>query len=333
MPVIFPATYSTLCPEALASLVSDRYGLPGVQCQLLTRGVGDTYSIVSGGERSILRVYRSSHRSLPQIKVEIDLLLALRSAGVSVSYPLADLSGTVIQPIDAVEGRRHAVLFTYAPGRSISRLNDNQLRELGRQMAGFHNVSAIIDLGGSRWNYDLSTTLFEPLEKLQPYFLEHPEDHTWLVETARQVEARLAQFDTGRFSTGYCHFDFLPKNFHFEGDKVTFFDFDFLGYGWLVNDLMTFWDHLFLDVYNGRITQEEADGSFAVFVEAYRSCRALSEDELTAIPYLSLGFWLYYMGFHTTHDQFYIYVQPHHLKLRTNFLRKAFTGLLRQDVR
>jgi len=85
---------------------------------------------------------------------------------------------------------------------------------------------------------------------------------------------------------------------------------------------MTFWQHLALDVHFGRITQTVADEAYAVFLDAYREYRPLSEQELAAVPWLSLGFWLFYMHFHTTHDQFYPFVQPGHLKLRTDLVRK-----------
>jgi Ser/Thr protein kinase RdoA (MazF antagonist) len=321
MQPVFPAVYSTLSPSALASSIQQKYGLEGVQCQFIVRGVGDTYLIESGSNRSILRVYRSSHRNFKQIKAEVDLLMALKEAGVSVSYPIADLSGTTIQSLEAVEGTRHAVLFTYAPGHSVTRLNKNQLRNLGHQMARFHNVSSTIQLDDGRWNFDLETTLFKPLEMIKPAFADDQEGYKWLLMAAKQVEKRLADLDTSGFSAGYCHFDFLPKNFHFEGDAVTLFDFDFMGYGWLANDIMSFWQHLCLDVRFGRMTQDEADTSYQIFLEAYNEYRPLKEYELIAVPYLMLGFWLFYSGFHITHDQFYPYVQPAHLKPRLALIR------------
>ena len=317
----FPATYSTLCPIALSSLVSEKYESGNVQCKFLTRGVGDTYLVESSEGRFILRVYRSSHRSLPQIKEEMELLLALKQANISVSYPIPDVSGEAIQKLEAVEGERHAVLFSYAPGHSLRILNENQLRIFGHEMARFHNVSSTVRLGKERWNFDLETTLFRPLEMLKPAFAEDPEEHAWLRQTAKQIEKKLSQLNTSAFSKGYCHFDFLPKNFHFTDDSVTFFDFDFMGYGCLVNDIMTFWQHLSLDVYTGRMTQKAANDAYMIFLDGYREHRSISEQELAVIPYLSLGFWLFYMGFHTTHDQFYVFIQPSQLKWYTGFLK------------
>ncbi|MBL7756004.1 MAG: hypothetical protein JNL59_01375, partial [Chitinophagaceae bacterium] len=91
---------------------------------------------------------------------------------------------------------------------------------------------------------------------------------------------------------------------------------------WLVNDIMTFWTHLCLDVHFGRITQAEADRSYQLLLTAYRQVRPLSEAELKAIPYLSLGWWCYYMGFHMTHDQFTALTQPAQLSMRTGVIRR-----------
>ncbi|WP_161964061.1 phosphotransferase enzyme family protein [Chitinophaga flava] len=324
MKTVFPATYSTLCPIALSSLISEKYELGTVQCKFLVRGVGDTYLVETSGVRYILRAYRSSHRNIPQIKEEVDLLLALKQAHVSVSYPIPAVSGETILKIDAAEGERYLVLFSYAPGQVVRSLNENQLRVLGHEMGRFHQVGSTITPGKERWSFDLETTLFKPLEKLRPAFSEDPEGYAWLEQTARQVEEKLSQLNTAGFSKGCCHFDFLPKNFHFKDDAVTFFDFDFMGYGWQVNDIMTFWLHLILDVYHGRMTQKAADEDYAIFLNAYREYRPITEQELAVVPYLSIGFWLFYMGFHTTHDQFYTFSQPSILK--------SYTGLLRHIV-
>jgi Ser/Thr protein kinase RdoA (MazF antagonist) len=331
MSSVFPSSYSTLDSSALASLIAEEYGMADVKCRLITRGVGDTYLIESETDKYILRAYRCSHRSLLQITAEVELLIALEEGDVPVSYPIQDISGKFIQALNAVEGERHIVLFSYAPGQSVSVLRETQLRELGRQMARFHTISSVIELSDRRWNFDVDTTLFQPLAMLQDAFIEDPEGYAWMQAAANRVKEKLSLIGSSDFSIGYCHFDFLPKNFHFEGDSVTFFDFDFLGYGWLVNDIMTFWQHLCLDVHFGKIKQEEADNAYSTFLAGYKEVRSLSENELKAVPYLSLGFWLFYMGFHTTHDQFYPVIQPAQLKLRTILVRQLMKRYWPED--
>jgi len=319
----FPAVYSTLDPLSLAALITKKYGLGPVICRLLVRNVADTYLAEAGDARYILRVYRYPNRSLSQVQAEMELLTALKEAAVMVSYPVADLSGSFVQAVEAIEGTRYAVVFSYAPGSPAARLTDGQLRLLGRQMAAFHNVSATIQLSDRRWTFDTETTLTRPLEMFRYAFEEDPEGYRWIEAAAKRVQDRLAGMDTSQFSSGYCHYDFMVKNFHFDGeDRLTFFDFDFFGYGWLVNDVMTFWQHLCFDVHFGRMQQDEADRAYAVFVAAYREIRPLSDAELSVVPYLSLGWWLFYMGFYTTHDQFLALLQPAMLKLRTGMMRQ-----------
>lgn len=323
MKPVFATTYSTLCPAALGHFIAEQYGLHNVDCQFFLRGVGDTYMVNAAGSRFVWQVYRADQRSLPQIQAEMQLLFALKEAGIGVSAPVADLHGNAIQALEAVEGVKHAVLFTYASGKPATLLSDKQLRHLGTEMAKFHKVSSAVQLQGGRWEITLESTLLGPLERLKSYFEADAEGYAWLKEAAAYVQEKLGQMNTAAFSKGYCHFDFLPKNFHFDdNDAVTFFDFDFVGYGWLANDVMSFWQHLCLDVHFGKMAQVDADKAFATFMEAYRTTRPFTNEEMEAVPYLSLGFWLFYMGFHTTHDQFYPYVQPAHLKLRVDMVRK-----------
>lgn len=327
MPALFPATYSTLSPSALAAWLGEQFHFKSVQCRLLVIGVGDTYLVETGQDPFILRVYRPSHRSKGQITAEIELLLAAKEAGVSVSYPIADADGQYLHPFAAVEGERHAVLFSYAPGHSASILNETQLQGLGREIARFHNVSSKTRLSDRRWTFDPESTLLRPLEMVKPYFDGLPEEYDWWQQAVAKTVTHLNQINTANFSTGYCHFDFLPKNFHFDQNTLTLFDFDFFGYGWLVNDLMTFRVQLDLDAHLGRLTQQAARQAFDQVLAAYRGIRPLSEEEKAVIPWLSLGFWCFYMGFHTTHDVFLPFVQPSQLKARTAIIRKLLPHL------
>lgn len=322
MAQVFAASYSTLNPLALASFIETAYALHNVQCSFLVRGVGDTYLVTTGASRYILRVYRYGLRTAGQVHAEAELLTALQKHDVPVSYPIADAANNYVQTFAAPEGERYGILFSYAQGITVNMPNAAQLQALGRAMAAFHNVSSTLQLANNRWTFDAETTLYQPLQAIKFAFAHDMESFTWLQQTATSAQQKLSALNTSAFSSGYCQFDFLPKNFHFEEDKITLFDFDFFGYGWLVNDVMTFWIHLCWEVLFGRITQDDADIAFTTFITAYRSVRPLSSTELSALPWLSPGFWIFYLGFYPTHDQFYPLLQPANLKLRVDFIRK-----------
>lgn len=330
MAEIFPTTYSTLAAAPLADLISKKYGWDKMQCQLLLRGVSDTYLISASSGAFVVRIYRAGHRSLSHIAAEVEFLTSLKNAGVSVSYPLADTEGTYVFTVPAVEGLRYGVVFKYARGTVYSPPSEAQLKLFGREMAKFHNVSTSVRLGNERWNFDIETTLHKPLLEIRDYFGSCPGEYAWLATAVNDVQRDLLRLDASRFSSGYCHFDFFPKNIHFDGDEsVTFFDFDFFGYGWIVNDIMTFQQYLCLEAETGRILEHDAIKMFTIFMDAYREIRQMSSEELAAIPLLSLGFWMFYLGFYTTHDQFLPLLQAPHLtnrvKLMRNIMKRSAT--------
>jgi Ser/Thr protein kinase RdoA (MazF antagonist) len=292
-----------LSSKALQAFIIQQYGDPALTCRLLLRNVSDTYIIEkAGAPMYIFKVYRISHRTLHEIKGEVELLNRLRKGGAAVSYPIPDLHGNQIQDFNAPEGLRHGVLFSYAKGSNIYDLNEAQLQLVGREMAKVHNITANLQLAHERETYDINRLLLQPLEILAPAFKDHAEGYTYLKDTAQKVIEQLNALSTDSFSQGYLQYDFLPKNFHFdEQGQLTFFDFDFTGKGWLANDVASFFMHFFFHVGTNKMTQPAADHDFQVFIDAYRTVRPFSDDELKAVPYLGFIFWIFYLGYQYTH--------------------------------
>jgi Ser/Thr protein kinase RdoA (MazF antagonist) len=298
---IFPTQYSTLSSVELKNYLQKKYGFAILGCKYLLRGVNDHYLVETADKKFVFRIYRKSHRSLEEISSELTFLAALHSEGIGVSYPISTINQDQVIEFNAAEGTRYGVLFSYAEGLSVSQLNDVQLANFGKELARIHNVSCNIKLPYERKVYDFDTTMRQPLQSLQPILKNIPDQGLWIKDTIDKVIYKLESFERSEFSYGYCHYDLLPKNFHFDKDKITFFDFDFLGKGYLVNDMMTFWLHLSLNATFSRTSQEEADRSFGILIKSYRGIREISESEIAAIPYLSFAFWIFYMGYHIEH--------------------------------
>lgn len=296
----FPTQYSTLSTEALNHFLRDKYALEGITTKFLLRGVSDTYLILKNEEPiHIFKVYRNNHRSLDELRGEVELLQILRRGKARVAFPISDIHGNIIQSFQTGEGTRNGVLFSFAKGQSYKDLTDEQLKVVGYEMAFNHNLLEGLELSYGRLEYTLTTTLDHPLKILQRAFKEYhfPEGYQYLLEIARRSKKKLKSLETSNFSQGYCHYDYLPKNFHFtEENEFTLFDFDFAGKGYLVNDLMTLKAHYFLHTIYAGYTREKADHCFEIFVSAYREKRALSTDEIAAIPALGINFWIFYLA-------------------------------------
>ena len=114
---IFPTQYSTLSARALNDVIESWYGFNGLTCRLLLRGVSDTYVLEGATGQYILKIYRGAHRSLNEIKAEVELLNRLHEGGARVSYPLKDREGKQLQSFEAAEGTRYGVLFSFAAGK------------------------------------------------------------------------------------------------------------------------------------------------------------------------------------------------------------------------
>jgi Ser/Thr protein kinase RdoA (MazF antagonist) len=325
---IFPTQYSTLSSAALGKYVEKQYGFNNLHCRLLLHNVSDTYQLEGPADKYILKIYRDAHRSLEEINGEVQLLNQYKKQGASVSAPIADEEGRFVQAFNAAEGTRHGVLFTYAAGQPVMAPNEQQIKITGIEMAKLHNIAATVELNYQRKEYNIDTLFTQPLQTLAPAFKNLPEEYEILKSLAVIVTDKLNSFDTSRFSYGYIQYDFLPKNFHFdEQDRLTFFDFDFAGKGWLAHDLMSYWAHYALNTYLGRGTREANDKDFTTFLTAYRSVRHLSAEEEAAIPYLNIGWWIFYLGFQYENfdDWSNFFFNERYLKDRVPSIKKLLT--------
>jgi Ser/Thr protein kinase RdoA (MazF antagonist) len=298
---IFPTQYSTLSAAALGDHIANAYGFSGLSCRLLVRNVSDTYLLRDSHDKYIFKIYRDAHRKLNEIEGEVELLQRLKENNVPVAAPILDKTGNAIQQFHAAEGVRNGVLFEYAKGKVHIQPNHQQLAIIGRELAAMHNVTANLTLSYPRPTYDYYTTLERPLALIAPRFAEFqlPDEYAFLKGLAADTISAFDGLEPATFPYGYCHYDFLPKNFHFdEADRLTFFDFDWAGRGHLANDLMIFCMQYFFLVHHQLITREAADRDLDVFLQAYHRHRPILPVELKAIPHLGAMFWLYGLGFY-----------------------------------
>ncbi|QTE39241.1 phosphotransferase [Mucilaginibacter gossypii] len=321
---IFPTQYSTLSSKALNIKLQESYGLSHTTCRLLIRNVSDTYIIENTAEKYIFKIYRDAHRKLEEIKGEVELLTILFEKGAKVSRPIPDICGEILQVFNAAEGIRYGVLFSWAQGGVVSALSEQHLEVIGMEMAAIHNITSSIELSHQRKAYSMNTVIIDPIKVIEPAFAGLENEYEYLRNTALDVIGQYNQFD-GEFSYGYCHFDFLPKNFHFtNAGEITFFDFDFAGKGLLAYDITSFFIHYFMEVTYGKITEQQGRDAFKVFIANYRKVRPLSDKEINAIPYLGFGFWVFYLGFQYENfdDWSNFFFGPKFLKDRVALIKK-----------
>lgn len=277
----FPVEYSTLSSDALLELVLNNYPVAkGAHITFLKRGFNDTYSINHAtGVKYILRVYKYNWRSFESIQTELALLKYLKENGVPVSYPIADHQSDLIQTIHAPEGIRYAVLFSFAPGVQVKKLNAEQAYLLGAQTGKMHLLTQNKSIGVTAHNYDIRPQFETTLKTLKPILTHYVQQYEYLVHLQTEFLTKFKSIDKTQVATGICHGDLQAENFHVSSkNEFTFFDFDFFGTGALIYDIGVFiwYDH-----------KNKPKEIVDAFLKGYQTERKLTETELQLLPWFS----------------------------------------------
>ena len=128
----FPVISSILSADHLGLFVQTRYGLTNnVSCKLLKTGINHSYLVWNKKSKFILRLYSLNWRSDLEISEEVRLLNLLSEINISVSYPIKDVDGNYIQHLEAPEGTRQAVLFSFAEGDKLLNFSEDPHFKVG----------------------------------------------------------------------------------------------------------------------------------------------------------------------------------------------------------
>lgn len=288
----FDAIYTILNPNSLAVWASNLYfKSEDVQCQILKTGINHTYLLKTGPEKYVLRVYVKDWRSKGEINEELRFLLNLKKEGINVSYPITNAQNELINELNAPEGVRFAVLFSFAEGDKIRSLGKGHCNTIGKTMASLHLSS--LDLSLKRVTYNHSELCEKPILHLQEFF---DKEHEGIL-TLKKIESYLCPYfnsgDVLKCQIGAIHMDIWYDNMNIDfNGKVTLFDFDFCGNGPLVLDVAYFLTQLFHSESDKDIYLQKAN----VFIKGYESVRPLKQQEKDMIAQSGIAVWVFYLG-------------------------------------
>ena len=284
----FPVTYSLVSSKAIEGDLIPLYNLPGTAKVLfIHQGINDTYLIATSEAKFILRIYRANWKTIDEVSAELDLLLLLNDNGLSVSYPLSDKSGKLIQKMDCPEGMRFAVIFSHAPGEGLSCLNAESANLFGQYVGQLHNVTANLKLEGLSRAYTVAEIVASTKRALQLMTINTGEAFERGENIFYQLEKKLSNELLDNVRPGICHGDLHHENIFLEttSGKITLFDFDFCGHGYLIYDLGCFCRY-------ERISQDNKVN----FFEGYEKVRPLNQTEKEVLPYFEVLMRVFHLG-------------------------------------
>ena len=262
-----------------------------VEARILKTGINHTYLLRTATDSYIFRLYFYQWRSRLEIEEEVRLLLHLKASEVPVSYPIADKNGVYLQEIEAHEGLRFGVLFSFAAGEKVRFFSAEHSYTIGQAMARFHKATQNFDL--QRPTYTSETLLKQSLERIRTYFSPDSETMKYIERIVPLLTDVLDSTDTTSIRTGVVHLDIWFDNLNIAPDgKATFFDFDFSGNGWQCLDLA----YYNIQLFNTEPDTQRYEEKLARFWAGYGAIQPASDEEKALIPALAVCIWLFYLG-------------------------------------
>ncbi|MFD1903151.1 phosphotransferase [Paenibacillus rhizoplanae] len=220
---------SVLDPKYLEYCLSPLYDIGDWRdCLFWLRGLNDTYRIRTGTGTYILRIYRQSIAE-SDVVYELSLLTQLEhqlsAVNTKVSVPLPQKNSSLYTVIDAPEGPRVAVIYSYLTGTENVLHDEESCISFGKSAAELHAAMDRVSLDLPRPDLDTRALISQPLDRIVDYLGEGHRSAAYLREFASALTERINAASPG-LDWGICHGDLHGNNNAFqEGDTFTHYDF------------------------------------------------------------------------------------------------------------
>jgi len=305
---VFPVTASTISEKELGEFAKDKYELnKNYVCKLFRTGMNHTYFISNNETKYVLRVYSHNWRSKSEINEEINLLNLLSENNLNVSFPIKDKHGEFIQKINAPEGIRYIVLFSFAKGDKIRFINQDTCFKIGSLMAKFHDLT--LNKTINRISYSKNSLIEQPYDYLKQFFSEELPEMKFI----KEIRNTFVNSDFDNIQSGLVHLDIWYDNMAItKENEITVFDFDFCGNGWQILDIGYFCKQLFF------IESDKKQYELKVqnFLKGYQKIKELSDKELKLIPKAGASVFVFYLGIQAQRfDWSNVFLSENYLKM------------------
>jgi len=305
---VFPVTASTISEKELGEFAKDKYELnKNYVCKLFRTGMNHTYFISNNETKYVLRVYSHNWRSKSEINEEIKLLNLLSENNLNVSFPIKDKHGEFIQKINAPEGIRYVVLFSFAKGDKIRFINQDTCFKIGSLMAKFHDLT--LNKTINRISYSKNSLIEQPYDYLKQFFSEELPEMKFI----KEIRNTFVNSDFDNIQSGLVHLDIWYDNMAItKENEITIFDFDFCGNGWQILDIGYFCKQLFF------IESDKKQYELKVqnFLKGYQKIKELSDKELKLIPKAGASVFVFYLGIQAQRfDWSNVFLSENYLKI------------------
>ncbi|MBU9721294.1 MULTISPECIES: phosphotransferase enzyme family protein [Bacillaceae] len=247
-----------------------------LNCSFLTRGLNDTYFILTERKKYIFRIYRKGWREKSDILFELDAINHTSENGISVSKPLIRKDGLWLTEIPTPEGTRYGVLFHYTEG-DRPEINEENCFIIGKTLGNIHQATDSFTSSYERdVELNLSHLLDRPVDIITPILREFSSKKEATFNTIiSNIKNYL--YEKNSLDYGFCHGDFHNFNMHIDNKKLEVFDFDCCGFGYRAYDVSVF-------LWNLKQNYPSLEQScWDSFMNGYLSQKSMSKNDMKEI--------------------------------------------------
>ncbi|CAI8798379.1 phosphotransferase [Chryseobacterium sp. IT-36CA2] len=277
------------------------------------------YIVHDGENKYVFRVYTHHWRTQLEIEEELRLLNLLKKADRQVAFPIADQSNKFIQEIEAPEGKRFGVLFSFAKGIKTAKFSPETSFLIGQALAKVHQSTENVEL--MRMSYNAQNLLKNPVAKTKEFYSKNTSEIEFLESLSAFLTLKMENIDQQNMRSGAVHLDVWFDNLHIDNEKeITFFDFDFCGNGYLCFDISYFLFQLLAT----NLNEEEYQAKAESFIKGYETITKINDEEKKFLPFACLAIMTYYISVQCDRFEYWtnIFLNEDHLKRMVGNLKR-----------
>jgi Ser/Thr protein kinase RdoA (MazF antagonist) len=200
----FPTINSTLSPNVLGKLIQHKYGLSDkTECSIVRLAMNHLYIVQDDENKYVFRVYTHNLRTKLEIEEELRLLTHLKETNRQVAFPIADKSNKYIQEIEASEGIRFGVLFSFAKGTKTAKFSYQTSFLIGEALAKVHQSTENFEL--TRISYNAQNLLKNPVLRAKAFYSKNIDEIEFLEKLSSFLTAKIQNIDKQKMRYGSIH--------------------------------------------------------------------------------------------------------------------------------
>lgn len=276
---------TTLSSNYIKNVLIENYSLKNINDVFLIKsGINDVYKIITTEKEYIFKIYHQT-KKINDLENEIKFIQYLKDNNILVPHPFNTINNNCITSINYPEGVKYAVLTNSINGIELTYKTTHDAYFYGQGIAKLHDVSKNFSIPFGYKKYDIDQIMIDSkciIENLLSKY--YPSQIDFFSNFSKKVLEKVKKLNLPK---QYCHNDLHGGNAIKSYNNLSFFDFDFFGYGYTIYELAVFkwscmlgnrFDHWeeFIKGYESIIKVNAKDFEFILYFVAIRDIIVMS---------------------------------------------------------